>query len=164
MPQAPRDLGTVTRIVIRLGGGAHQTLDKGTLTVAQGLAGDRWHTGKKPDRGRQITLMNSAIAEFVAPSASASQPGDNFLVDLDLSADALPTGTQLGFGNAILEVTDKPHNGCKKFAARFGEAALNWVNAPEYAHRRLRGINCRVVQDGVVHNGDSIRVTRKRST
>ena len=48
----------------------------------------------------------------------------------------------------MLEVTDDPHTGCKKFSARFGLEALMFVNSPEGRALNLRGINTRVVQAG----------------
>ena len=48
-----------------------------------------------------------------------------------------------------------PHTGCKKFKERFGLDALKWVN--DNRDRRLRGMNCRVVEAGAVAVGDSGR-------
>ena len=66
-------------------------------------------------------------------------------------------GTQLAVGTAVIEVTDDPHTGCKKFSARFGLEALKFVNSPEGRALNLRGINTRVVQSGTVRVGDAIR-------
>jgi hypothetical protein len=46
----------------------------------------------------------------------------------------------LAIGDAIIETTDKVHSGCKKFAARFGLDALEFISAPERKGMRLRGI------------------------
>jgi hypothetical protein len=43
--------------------------------------------------------------------------GDNLFVDLDISAANLPCGSRLRVGDAIVEVTPKPHNGFSKFAS-----------------------------------------------
>ncbi|HET9461219.1 MAG TPA: MOSC domain-containing protein, partial [Gaiellaceae bacterium] len=83
--------------------------------------------------------------------------GDQLYVDLDLSHDNLPPGTRLGLGSAVIEVSDEPHTGCAKFSARFGSAAIRFVNARDGRHLRLRGMNCRVVEPGVVRTGDAIR-------
>jgi MOSC domain-containing protein YiiM len=61
-------------------------------------------------------------------------------------------------GRSILEVTAKPHNGCRKFAARFGQDALRFVSKPELRHRKLRGIYMRVVEAGEVMLGDAVEV------
>jgi MOSC domain-containing protein YiiM len=103
--------------------------------------------------------MNVRVAELVADGrAPLDSPGDNFLVDLELSEEALPAGTYLRLGSALLELTVLPHTGCKKFRERFGLEALKWVNA----HRdlRLRGANCRVVESGSVAVGDPVEVAR----
>ena len=55
-------------------------------------------------------------------------------------------------------MTPKPHRGCAKFRARFGDAALLWVSEKELLHRRRRGVYARVVEAGTVGVGD--RVTR----
>jgi MOSC domain-containing protein YiiM len=50
-----------------------------------------------------------------------------------------------------------PHDGCKKFRARFGADALKFVATPPLRHLNLRGIYLRVVQDGRVRVGDAVR-------
>ena len=56
-----------------------------------------------------------------------------------------------------IEVTDAPHLGCGKFAARYGEEARELVNSPEGVALNLRGVNTRVVQGGTVRRGDAVR-------
>jgi MOSC domain-containing protein YiiM len=58
-------------------------------------------------------------------------------------------------------VTPHPHNGCRKFQARFGNAALRFVGAPERRGRNLRGIYMRVVEPGDVAAGDAARVVSR---
>jgi len=144
----------VRLVVARLGGGEHEVLERGQITCEEGLVGDRWASASKPSRGRQLTLMEARVAELVANGQPLHLPGDNLLVDLDLSVDAAPTGTRLQIGTSLLVVTDKLHLGCKKFVARFGADANEWVNAPEHGERRMRGINCRVLEAGWVSPGD----------
>lgn len=154
---APRGSGTVRLICVRLGDEAHETPDTVDVTVEGGVAGDRWATGERPDLDAQVTLMNVRVTELLAgDGVPLDTPGDNFLVDLDLAEDALPVGTRLRIGSALLEVSPAPHTGCKKFRARFGLEALKWVNA----HRdlRLRGMNCRVLESGSVAVGDPVSV------
>ena len=55
----------------------------------------------------------------------------------------------------MIEVSPKPHNGCAKFADRFGIDAARFVNTQDGT--RLRGINAMVVQPGTVCTGDTIR-------
>ena len=57
----------------------------------------------------------------------------------------------------MLEVSDQPHLGCKKFEARFGRDALRFVNSVAGRALNLRGINCRVVTAGTVRVGDVVR-------
>jgi MOSC domain-containing protein YiiM len=71
----------------------------------------------------------------------------------------LPPGARLSIGDAVLEVSDKPHTGCAKFSARFGVDVLRLVGSPEGRALRLRGMNTRVVTGGAVRVGDEIRVT-----
>jgi MOSC domain-containing protein YiiM len=75
-------------------------------------------------------------------------------VDLDLSVANLPPGTRLAIGTAVIEITAEPHTGCKQFAARFGKDAVKFVNSPLGKQLRLRGLNAKVIQPGVVRVGD----------
>jgi MOSC domain-containing protein YiiM len=56
----------------------------------------------------------------------------------------------------VLEVTDEPHNGCGKFARRFGVDALKFVNSQPGRELNLRGIYARIVTGGTVCVGDTI--------
>ena len=104
--------------------------------------------------------MMLPVAELVCDGQALHWPGDNLLVSLDLDEAALPIGSRLRAGDALLEVSDKPHAGCKKFSARFGQDAMRWVNTKENLRKKLRGINCRVVEGGQVRKGDAITVVR----
>jgi len=150
---APRGSGTVRGICVRVEEGVHETPERGEVTPEDGLVGDRWATGRR-DLDAQITLMNVRVAELIGGPLDLA--GDNFLVDLDLSEAALPVGTQVRLGGALLEVSPAPHTGCKKFRERFGLDALTWVN--DHRDRRLRGMNCRVLEAGAVAVGDSVEV------
>jgi len=150
---APRGAGTVRGICIRVDEGVHETPGRVEVTVADGVAGDRWASGGR-DLDAQVTLMNVRVAELIGGPLDLA--GDNFQVDLDLCEDALPVGTQLRVGSALLEVSPAPHTGCKKFRERFGLDALKWVN--DNRDLRLRGMNCRVLEAGTVAVGDSIAV------
>ncbi len=76
---------------------------------------------------------------------------------MDLSDDNLPPGTQLALGDAIIEVTEPPHTGCKKFAARFGVDAMLFVNSGRGKKLNFRGINAKVIQSGDIKVGDVSR-------
>lgn len=161
---APRDRGTVALVVRRPAEGEREVLTEGQLDLEHGLVGDNWQArGSKstadgsahPDM--QLNLTNARVSELIAAEQDRwALAGDQLHVDLDLSFENLPTGTRLQLGTAVIEVTEIPHNGCKKFAERFGHAALRFVNAKETKALRLRGINAKVVTPGVVRPGDTI--------
>jgi len=161
-PRPPRDRGQVRLICVRTGGGAHQIPLAVEVTVDGGVAGDRWNQAAAPDPSHQITLMNARVAELVCgANQPLHMPGDNFLVDLDLGPDALPAGSRLRLGAALLEVSAAPHTGCDKFRARFGSDALRWVSGRAHRGERLRGIHCRVAESGRVAVGDAIEVVHR---
>lgn len=157
-PPPPRGNGSVRLIVLRKGDGVHETPPVVELSVERGLIGDRWEKGTTPVADGQVTVMNALAAEIIAAGQPLDLPGDNLLVDLDLSEAALPVGSRLQVGAAVLEVTPLPHTGCQKFSARFGQDALRWVNWKDHRDRHLRGINCRIVESGAVRVGDTCRV------
>jgi MOSC domain-containing protein YiiM len=84
--------------------------------------------------------------------------GDCLMLDLDLSKQNLPPGSQLSVGGALLEVTPMPHNGCAKFQARFGKDALRFVSMKELRHNNLWGTYMRVIEAGEVCRGDDVEV------
>lgn len=128
------------------------------LTVDHGVVGDRWSFGDEPYLPAQVTLINSSVLDVIAGDRSRwPLAGDNLIVDLDLSEENLPAGTRLSVGSTELEVSEEPHTGCSKFASRFGADALRFVNLGDGRTQRRRGVNARVVADGVVRVGDTIR-------
>ena len=156
--QLPQDTGTVNLICARKGDGVHDVLEVGTLSTEAGLVGDRWADGKRKP-GYQVTLMMTRVAEMICTDEQPlHMPGDNFLVDFDLSEARVPAGTRIRLGAALLEVSSDPHTGCKKFNERFGKEALHWINEESGRLRHLRGINCRVIEGGEVRPGDTIRL------
>jgi MOSC domain-containing protein YiiM len=149
----------VRLIVLRQGDERYETPDQVQISVGGGLEGDRWAQAEKLHPELEITMMNRAAAALVCDGRlPLYTPGDNLLVDFDLSEEVLPVGTRIRVGDAVLEVSKKAHLGCKKFKKRFGKGALRWVNHKSQRSRRLRGINCKVVEPGLVRNGDSIEV------
>lgn len=149
-------------IVVRRARGVHDVVETAELSPELGVHGDRW---KQDDGnpGRQVTLMNIHVVRLIRVSDDQPMhtPGDNFLVDLDLSEANLPAGTRLRMGEVLLEVSEEPHLGCKKFSARFGAGALGWVNHQSSRAQRLRGVNCRIVEAGMVSVGDSLTPIRQ---
>jgi MOSC domain-containing protein YiiM len=154
---APRGRGTVRLICVRTAEGVHECPSRVRVTPEGGVDGDRWAAGSRPDPEAQVTLMNVRVTELITGVGTPLDlPGDNFQVDLDLGEDTLPAGTRVRLGGALLEISASPHTGCKKFRARFGLEALRWVNS--HRERRLRGVNCRVLEPGWVAVGDAIEV------
>lgn len=162
--ESPSDVGTLQMIARRPAIGERELLEEAELSLAEGLVGDNWSTrGSQVSPQRtanpkaQLTLMNARAADLVACTQERwPLAGDQLYVDFDLGLDNLPAGTRLSIGSAIIEVTDEPHTGCKKFVERFGMPAMEFVNSPEGKQHCLRGINTRVVQAGTIRIGDTI--------
>jgi hypothetical protein len=162
--QAPKDNGMLKMIVRRPQSDERDIIDKGELSLSEGLVGDNWKTrGSRhtPDGSAipdaQITVMNARCIALLAQSEDRwALAGDQLYVDFDLSDENISPGTRLGIGSAILEVSAQPHSGCKKFSDRFGVEAMKFVNSPEGKRLHLRGINTRVVQAGVIRVGDRV--------
>jgi hypothetical protein len=164
---APKDTGTVELIVRRPAEDEREVVAGARLDAIEGLVGDSWHMrpnsrhedgSPRPDT--QLTLVNARAAALVAGGRDRwALAGDQLFVDLDLSHANLPPGTGLRVGSAVLEVTDEPHNGCGKFARRFGVDALKFVNSERGRELNLRGIYARIVTGGTIRTGDTIRKT-----
>jgi len=160
---APRGEGVVEMIVRRPVVDERELLDEAELDLVEGLVGDSWRArgrsgGRPANEKAQITVMNARSTALVAGDRERwPLAGDQLFVDFDLSGEHIPPGTRLAVGTAVIEVTDDPHTGCKKFSARFGLEALLFVNSPEGKALNLRGINTRVVEAGTVRVGDAIR-------
>jgi MOSC domain-containing protein YiiM len=156
---APADHGTLELIVRRPSVDEREVVEEGELDPACGLVGDSWSKrGRSPNPKTQLTLMNARATTLVAGERERwPLAGDQLYVDLDLSAANMPPGTRLAIGSAIVEVSDLPHLGCHKFAARYGAEAREFVNSPVGVSLNLRGINARVVQRGTVRPGDVAR-------
>ena len=78
---------------------------------------------------------------------------------MDLSEEALPIGTRVKIGSALLEITKEPHLGCPKFEKRFGKGAREASESEEGKRLRFRGVFAKVISDGLVKPGDRIAVT-----
>jgi len=162
---APADLGRVELIVRRPAVDEREVLDEGELDAAFGLVGDTWHlrSSTRTDDGRphpdmQLNVINARFSALIAGDPGRrALAGDQLHLDLDLSEANLPPGSRLAIGSAVIEVTEQPHTGCAKFAARFGREALRYVNSPTGRSLRLRGLNARVVVPGTIRAGETVR-------
>ena len=163
---SPKDLSVLDLIVSRPEEDAREVMELADLHVDLGLAGDTWQDRPSARSGdgkahpdMQITMMNSRVAALVAQSKDRwPLSGDQLFVDLDLdlSKANVPPGTRISVGLAILEATDQPHTGCKKFAGRFGVEALKLISSPVGKELQLRGINLKVIQGGEIKPGDAV--------
>ena len=160
--QSPKDSGPLVKLVRRPDVNRREVVSEGELDVDLGLSGDNWKVKGNPttpdgeaDPVAQITVMNARFLSLIAQSEERWElSGDQLLIDLDLSIENLPPGTRLRVGSAVIEISKKPHTGCAKFAARFGQDALRFVSTPEGRALRLRGANAKVVQSGAIRVGD----------
>ena len=154
----PSDSGRLALIVCRKAPDVHEPLERVRLTPEEGIPGDEWNrrTPRNPDA--QLTVIRRDLAEMLAQGQPLTTSGDNLVVELEISAANLLVGTRLSVGEAVVEVTSKPHNGCRKFARRFGEDALRFVQTPATRHHNLRGIYWRVIVAGEACVGAQIQV------
>ena len=161
--RSPQNGGILELIVRRPSTDQREVVDEARLDRTEGLLGDDWR-----ERGSratadgsahpemQLNIMSARAAALVAQSRERwPLAGDQLYLDLDLSEANLPAGTQLQLGSAVIEVTAEPHNGCRKFSARFGQEAMRFVNSSAGRELHLRGINAKVVESGVVRVGDT---------
>ena len=162
---APRDEGSLRLVVRRTGRGLREILEEAELHLELGLVGDDWVNraglgSDRPSLYAQVTLMNARFVELIAGSPSPevwAQAGDQLYVDLDISMQNLPAGSQLRIGEAVIEISAQPHTGCVQFSSRFGSDALRKTNSEVGRSLRLRGANARIVQPGLVRPGDTVR-------
>ncbi len=164
--QSPKDDGVLELIVRRPRTDEREVLEEGELDLVEGLVGDTWRirgstrtADGSPHPDMQLNIMNSRVIALVARDRDRwPLAGDQLYIDMDLSDANLPPGTQLALGSAVIEVTDQPHTGCRKFQARFGRAALEFVNSRLGRELHLRGINAKVVRPGTIRVGDRVRL------
>jgi MOSC domain-containing protein YiiM len=162
---APRDAGVVEMIVRRPAIGEREVLETGEVDLVEGVVGDSWRSRRNPHTPdglphpeTQVTIMGArAIALIATEKGRWPLAGDQLFVDLDLGLENLPAGTRLEIGSALFEVSAEPHTGCGKFVQRFGVDAMKFVNAPVGRSLCLRGINVKVVRNGTIRVGDTVR-------
>jgi MOSC domain len=155
---APTDVGRLLLIVRRLPDGVRDTPQRSRLTSEDGPPGDAWSREEPRDPDCQLTVMRHDVAVLIANGQAETLFGDNLLVAMELSYDNLPPGTRLRIGDAIIEVTAKPHRGCKKFRARFGLDALRFTAGAAGRRHNVRGMHWRVVESGDISVGANLEV------
>ncbi len=162
---SPSDHGILELIVIRPRENERLVLNQCALSSSLGVHGDGWAVkcwktlqNGSSDPDVQVALMNSRCVALLSQNKSRwPLAGDNLYLDLDLSADNLSCGQKLAIGSVILQVTSQSHNGCGKFAQRYGKDAVKFVNSPIGKQLHLRGIYARIIRDGFVKVGDSVK-------
>ena len=160
--RSPRNEGRLELIVARPAPGERLALDSGVLDLDAGLVGDNWLARgfrKSPDGSAhpdmQLNIMSARVIALLEPDRSRwPLAGDQLYLDMDLSEANLPAGTRLALGEAEIEITAEPHNGCKKFASRFGNDATRFVNTAVGKELHLRGLNAKVIRGGRIRTGD----------
>ncbi len=163
--QSLTDNTTLAMIVCRPDEGERKVLHEGYLDKEKGLIGDNWslRSSSKTNDGSpfiemQLNIMNARAIGLIAQKKERwPLAGDQLFIDLNLSDENLPAGSQLSIGEAIIEITPIPHNGCKKFTERFGMDAVKFVNSPLGKKMHLRGVNAKVIQPGRIKTGDRVQ-------
>ena len=162
---SPRDEATVELIVRRPAHLGREVVTEARLDPVEGLVGDDWlarGSKSRPDGSAdplsQLTIMSTRVLAAIEPDRSRwPLAGDQLYADLDLGLENLPAGARLRVGEALVEVTERPHTGCSQFAERFGLDALKWISTPAGKAARMRGVYVRVIEGGAVRLGDAIR-------
>jgi hypothetical protein len=161
---APRDAGEVRLLCLRPKPNARSFPRSLTLSRTGWVEGDfersrpwmRLADGA-PDPRIQVAMMSWRVLGLVWRERDRVVfPGDNIVVDMNLTEENLPAGTRLAAGSAVLRVSDVANDGCVKWRVRCGDAASDWTTAPARAPLRLRGLFCSIERDGVVTVGDTI--------
>ena len=90
--------------------------------------------------------------ELALPGMDYGTLGEN-LTTAGLDAESLTVGTDIALGEAVVQVTE-PRLPCKKFMAAYQTSAV----AKLMLGSRRTGCFCRVVQPGLVQEGDIVRI------
>jgi hypothetical protein len=156
----PADRGTLSLIVLRPAVNERAVVPRAYASCDGGIAGSGWTRSEAKGLTDQVCVMSAAAIRAVVGDAGEDAwpaAGDQLFIDMDVTEHNMAVGDRLRIGRDVeMEVTRKPHNGCMKFVARYGEDALGVLNCREGRARRLRGIYFSVVQDGWIAAGDEI--------
>ncbi len=161
---APKDNAPIEMLCLRPGFGEREVVQELTLTVDQGIPGERWTTAPwirrpdgSPDPRIQISILPTRVMNAVwLDRENQPHPGDPIVADLDCSYSNLPVGSRLQAGTAVLEVSDVFNDACVKWKARYGTPAKDWITDRENVHLRLRGLLCSIVQGGTLTMQDEL--------
>lgn len=164
LPPSPRERGRVVRLCVRPDVDQRAFPDEVELCPRRGAVGDRWERRTwlhlpdgSPDPRVQVAMMNSATLTFLRTLTGCSHdPGDTLVVDFDLSVAHVPAGARLRVGEAVVEISDVENDACAKFAQHYGADVFTWIRAPANRAKRHRGLFARVVQRGIIREGDPV--------
>ncbi len=158
---APKDNAPILHLCYRPDVSERCFTDELQLSCDKGVIGDRWlkevNNGGKysGDKRVHVCILPKRILELVwREDDDTIYTGDNMIVDMDLSYQNIPIGSHIKIGTALLKVSDVYNGGCKKWMARYGEESFRWFNRTDNRTKRLRGMLCEIITDGVVKKGD----------
>ena len=165
---APKTDAPIHSLCFRPGFGQRQFPDRLTLTVDDGIPGERWLTHPwlklpdgRPDPAIQVSILPTRVMDLVWRDRNGTpHPGDPITADLDCGLANLPEGTLIAAGTAVLRVSTVFNDACVKWKVRYGDAAKDWIVAPGHAALRLRGALCSIVKDGELRLTDRLQVLR----
>ena len=165
---APKTSAEIRSLCFRPGFGQRSFPDRLTLTVAQGVPGERWLTHPwlrlpdgRPDPRIQVSILPTRVLDLVWRDREATpHPGDPIVADLDCGLANLQVGTLIQAGTAVLRVSDEFNAACAKWKLRYGADARAFIDAPGHPALRLRGVLCSVERDGEVGLDDRLQVLR----
>ena len=164
---APKDNAIIHQLCIRPDFEQRTFPKEVFLSQASGIQGDgRWLNkpwlklaNGEPDPSIQVCIISQRVMDLCWRNRESNiHPGDLFAVDMDLGEENLPAGTLLSAGTAVLEISDVFNNACVKWRKRYGTDSYKWLNLAEHRHLRLRGILCKIVEDGVISEGDRLKI------
>ncbi len=161
---APKTDAHIHSLCLRPDYGQRLHPDRLTMTVAQGVPGERWLTAPwlrlpdgTPDPNIQVSILPTRMMDLVwRDRIGTPHPGDTIVADLDTSLENLPPGTLLQAGTAVLRVSAEFNEACVKWKVRYGADAKAFITLPGHPDLRLRGVLCAVVSDGEITLQDRI--------
>jgi len=149
--------GTLAGIALhREAKGPMETLDRVTVTVAEGLRGDYrgLRASSKPDRKRQVSLIERGCWEAASGEAGTVLEWWNARRNLLVDGLRLPreAGTRVQVGaTLVIEITDEC-DPCERMEAL--HAGLRQAMTPDWRG----GFLGRVIDDGEIKIGDEIKI------
>ena len=159
---APRTTGSVNGLVLRPSRGERKTVERLELDIEKGILGDRWGSKRHKSKNRQVSAIRSDVLHCLAGHAEEALSGDNLHLDLDLSEQNLPIGSEVAIGSKVrLRVSPEVYGPCHLFEARFGKNAYAASISETWLPLRGRGVLLEVIHGGEIQIGDTITVVKR---